>query len=212
MKYFMICLCSFITSCCVCLLILNSSRPSEDHSTGDRSGSLAAHPRLQRHLSARQACLAPQSSLPATSQGEYDNKELAAYKDVKVFGAEVYEDAANECIATIESKPTCSDDELAHIFIAPFSVPTDPVFSARSETYEDPFGQYALPQAVLKFRQGFGRLIRSSQDRGVVVVLDRRTTSRAYGATFVKSLPPCRLVTPTLREMPDTIVGWLRRA
>ncbi|MSP79035.1 MAG: hypothetical protein EXR67_05725 [Dehalococcoidia bacterium] len=94
----------------------------------------------------------------------------------------------------------------------PFSVPTDPVFAARSETFEDPFSQYAVPQAVLKFRQGFGRLIRSTQDRGVVVILDRRTTSRSYGQTFVKSLPPCRLITPTLREVPDQIAAWLRQS
>ena len=60
----------------------------------------------------------------------------------------------------------------------PFNVPTEPIFAARSGQYEQPFMQYAVPQAVLRFRQGFGRLIRSKGDRGVAVVLDSRITSR----------------------------------
>ena len=64
----------------------------------------------------------------------------------------------------------------------PFTVPTDPVFVARSDLFDDPFDQYALPQAVLRFKQGFGRLIRRKTDRGVVVVLDRRIRSKATAA------------------------------
>ncbi|MBA3336564.1 MAG: DEAD/DEAH box helicase family protein, partial [Chloroflexia bacterium] len=73
----------------------------------------------------------------------------------------------------------------------PFSVPSDPVFAARSEMLDEPFLDYAVPQAVLKFKQGFGRLIRSSHDRGVCVILDRRVLSKRYGASFVQSLPEC---------------------
>ncbi|HUG17225.1 MAG TPA: helicase C-terminal domain-containing protein, partial [Thermomicrobiales bacterium] len=73
----------------------------------------------------------------------------------------------------------------------PFPVPSDPVFAARSELFDDPFGQYAVPQAILRFKQGFGRLIRSSDDRGVCVVLDRRIVSRRYGDAFINSLPSC---------------------
>lgn len=72
----------------------------------------------------------------------------------------------------------------------PFEVPTDPVFAARSETFDDPFREYALPGAVLRFRQGFGRLIRTATDRGVVTVLDSRILSRAYGEVFLDALPP----------------------
>jgi len=75
----------------------------------------------------------------------------------------------------------------------PFDVPTDPVFAARSETFENPFVEYALPQAVLRFRQGFGRLIRSTVDRGVVVVMDRRVQTKGYGQQFLTALPPCRV-------------------
>ena len=52
----------------------------------------------------------------------------------------------------------------------PFAVPSDPVFAARSETYQNSFNDYAIPDAILRFRQGFGRLIRTSTDRGIVTV------------------------------------------
>ena len=55
----------------------------------------------------------------------------------------------------------------------PFDVPSDPIIAARSETFEDAFNQYALPEAILRFRQGFGRLIRTQSDRGVVAIFDR---------------------------------------
>jgi Rad3-related DNA helicase len=73
----------------------------------------------------------------------------------------------------------------------PFPVPSDPIFAARSELFEDAFNQYAVPQAILRFKQGFGRLIRSADDRGVCVVLDRRIATRRYGDAFVNSLPDC---------------------
>lgn len=88
----------------------------------------------------------------------------------------------------------------------PFAVPTDPVFAARSEAFDEPFRQYAVPQAILRFKQGFGRLIRSRSDRGIVVVLDRRILSKFYGAAFLNSLPPC-----TLRTGPIATVGPIAR-
>ncbi len=89
----------------------------------------------------------------------------------------------------------------------PFAVPTDPVIAARSELFDEPFGQYSLPQAILKFRQGFGRLIRSQTDRGVVLVLDRRVQSKSYGQLILKSLPPCQFKTTTLLEVPRLAAG-----
>jgi DNA polymerase-3 subunit epsilon/ATP-dependent DNA helicase DinG len=91
----------------------------------------------------------------------------------------------------------------------PFAVPTDPVAIARSALYDDPFRQYALPQAVLRFKQGFGRLIRRKTDRGVVVVLDRRIRSKPYGSVFLQSLPPCTTREAPLREMPGAVRDWL---
>lgn len=91
----------------------------------------------------------------------------------------------------------------------PFSVPTDPVLSARSELFEDPFNQYAIPQAVLKFKQGFGRLIRSRYDRGVMIVFDRRLQTKSYGRVFLQSLPRCTVRSGRLRQMPREVVEWL---
>ncbi|NQU38711.1 MAG: hypothetical protein HQ523_02030 [Lentisphaerae bacterium] len=75
----------------------------------------------------------------------------------------------------------------------PFAVFTDPIQVARCEQIEaaggDPFRTYSLPNAVIRFRQGFGRLIRHRTDRGVVIVTDRRLMTRPYGAAFRKSLP-----------------------
>ncbi|HUG33661.1 MAG TPA: helicase C-terminal domain-containing protein [Anaerolineales bacterium] len=84
-------------------------------------------------------------------------------------------------------------DSLSVVVITklPFDVPTDPLIAARSEMYEDSFNQYYLPEAILKFRQGFGRLIRTQSDRGVVAILDRRVLTKQYGRLFLESLPPC---------------------
>jgi ATP-dependent DNA helicase DinG len=75
----------------------------------------------------------------------------------------------------------------------PFRVPTEPVQQARYELIEargaNAFSSYALPQAVLRLRQGFGRLIRTASDRGVVLILDRRVSDRWYGRIFLQSLP-----------------------
>ena len=80
----------------------------------------------------------------------------------------------------------------------PFQVPTEPVQQARSEQVEanggDSFREFSIPQAVIKFRQGFGRLIRSREDRGAVLILDRRITTKGYGKTFLRSLPDIELV------------------
>ena len=91
----------------------------------------------------------------------------------------------------------------------PFDVPTDPVFAARSETFEEPFSQYSVPQAVLRFRQGFGRLIRSASDRGVVAVLDRRLLTKSYGPTFLNSLPACTTHKGPLRALPAMAARWI---
>jgi len=80
----------------------------------------------------------------------------------------------------------------------PFRVPSEPVLEARSEAIEarggNAFMDYAVPQAAIKFRQGFGRLIRRRSDRGAVVVLDRRIVTKRYGRVFLQSLPELRLI------------------
>ena len=84
----------------------------------------------------------------------------------------------------------------------PFDVPTDPIFAARSETFENSFNDYSVPETVLRFRQGFGRLIRSRSDRGVIAVFDRRMISKNYGEAFIKALPG-----PTTRRAPLAMLG-----
>jgi ATP-dependent DNA helicase DinG len=81
----------------------------------------------------------------------------------------------------------------------PFAVPSDPVVSARMKAIEEaggkPFFDYQVPAAVLTLKQGFGRLIRSLEDRGVLVLLDPRIRQKRYGQTFLASLPPYRMTT-----------------
>ncbi|HSE24567.1 MAG TPA: ATP-dependent DNA helicase [Pyrinomonadaceae bacterium] len=78
----------------------------------------------------------------------------------------------------------------------PFAVPTDPIVAARQRYIEDSggssFHEYSVPQAIIALKQGLGRLIRSTSDRGVLAVLDPRLRTKAYGQTFLRSLPPCR--------------------
>jgi ATP-dependent DNA helicase DinG len=80
----------------------------------------------------------------------------------------------------------------------PFDVPGDPLVAARIEAIRrdggDPFREYQTPLAVLQLKQGLGRLLRKRTDRGILAVLDPRLTSRTYGATFLRSLPPYRVV------------------
>ena len=90
----------------------------------------------------------------------------------------------------------------------PFPVPSDPVFSARSELYDDGFGDYAVPSAVLRFRQGFGRLIRSRSDRGVFIVLDSRMATRGYGAAFRDALPECDIEVVRASELAARVSRW----
>jgi DNA polymerase-3 subunit epsilon/ATP-dependent DNA helicase DinG len=91
----------------------------------------------------------------------------------------------------------------------PFAVPDDPIFAARSELFADAFSEYSVPLAILKFKQGFGRLIRSKDDRGVVAVFDKRLLSKGYGKTFLASLPPCTVQRGTLAELPLVVARWL---
>jgi len=88
----------------------------------------------------------------------------------------------------------------------PFAVPNDPVVMARMKAIEEaggkPFFDYQVPSAVLTLKQGFGRLIRSLEDRGVLVLLDPRIRKQRYGQTFLQSLPPYRM-TATITDVAE---------
>lgn len=86
----------------------------------------------------------------------------------------------------------------------PFAVPDHPLTEARMDRIEEnggnPFAEYSLPEAIVKFRQGFGRLIRTQQDQGIVVVLDPRIRTRFYGRMFLSSLPGCAVIQESLHS------------
>jgi Rad3-related DNA helicase len=91
----------------------------------------------------------------------------------------------------------------------PFPVPSEPIYAARAEQVRDPFTQLALPQAALRLKQGFGRLIRRSTDRGAVVILDSRILGRDYGKTFLDVLPPAARYVGPGGEVAERVGAWL---
>ena len=88
----------------------------------------------------------------------------------------------------------------------PFAPPNDPVLKARGEQYDNEFMQFSLPAAVLQFRQGIGRLIRTQSDLGAAVILDGRVVSRRYGKHFLDALPPA----PVIRKPVAAVAEDLR--
>ncbi len=90
----------------------------------------------------------------------------------------------------------------------PFDVPSDPIIAARGETYENSFNEFQIPRSLLRFKQGVGRLLRSTKDQGVIIILDSRVLNRAYGAAFIDALPTSTVQTPTLDRLGDEVRDW----
>jgi len=92
----------------------------------------------------------------------------------------------------------------------PFDPPDDPILQARvellTEAGRNSFKEYNIPLAVIKLRQGFGRLIRSRTDRGIVAILDSRIRTRSYGNIFLRSLPPA----PVLDDL-EEVKDWAKQ-
>ncbi|HZG72103.1 MAG TPA: helicase C-terminal domain-containing protein, partial [Chondromyces sp.] len=95
----------------------------------------------------------------------------------------------------------------------PFSPPDEPYVQAKSEAVvqrgKNPFSAYSLPQAILRFKQGFGRLIRSEKDRGIIIIFDRRIETTTYGKAFIKSVPSVPVQQAELDELIHFIEDWL---
>jgi len=107
-------------------------------------------------------------------------------------------------------------ESLLHVIIPrlPFRVPSEPIIEARVEDIQqrggNAFLEYTVPQAVIKFKQGFGRLIRTREDFGAITILDRRIISRVYGRIFLESLPDCQVVIGESEEVFHQIETFLR--
>ena len=159
--------------------------------------------------SLRQTCRAVERNLSGSDimllkQGQDDNSRLLEKfrKDIK------------SCLFATDSFWQGVDvpgSSLSQVIIVklPFSVPNDPVFAARSQALQEkglsPFMELSIPEAIVKFRQGFGRLMRRSSDRGAVVVLDRRLYEKKYGAFFIQSIPECKRIYAPLEEICDQV-------
>ena len=105
-------------------------------------------------------------------------------------------------------------DGLSSVIVVrlPFTSPDEPTFKARSQHLNvigrNAFNDLSLPEAILRFKQGFGRLIRSSHDKGVFIVLDRRIDSKSYGKEFIRALPPISVQKLPLQHMVTQLEHW----
>ncbi|GLC87037.1 ATP-dependent DNA helicase DinG [Lysinibacillus piscis] len=105
-------------------------------------------------------------------------------------------------------------DALAAVIVVrlPFSSPEEPVFKARAKYVtaqgRNSFSELSLPEAIMRFQQGFGRLIRSSQDKGAFIILDRRITTKSYGKEFLKALPQIDIKKVQLPELLKELNAW----
>ena len=130
----------------------------------------------------------PREGIPVLKQGEDDRFRLLENfkKDISsvLFATDSFWEGVD-----------VPGESLSHVIIVklPFGVPSDPVFAAKSEAIEkrggNPFMELSVPDAVMHFRQGYGRLMRRSSDRGAVTVLDNRIIKKQYGRIFTDSLP-----------------------
>ena len=159
-----------------------------------------AHNNVQRHLKGFDGLI--------LRQGQDDNARLLETfkKDLKsvLFATDSFWQGVD-----------VPGETLSQVIIVklPFTVPNDPVFTARAEAIEkrggSSFMELSVPEAVIKFRQGAGRLLRRGDDKGVVVVLDQRIYQKRYGSFFIASLPECKKMYEPLENIAEKVTDFI---
>jgi len=161
--------------------------------------------------SLKQACAYARSRLPnmeILQQGEDDRSRLLQTFKERV-GSSLF------ATASFWAGIDVPGESLSHVILVklPFSVPSAPLFRARADAIEQrggsSFMQLSVPEAVVQFRQGFGRLMRSQTDRGIVTLLDKRALVKQYGRIFIDSIPKTKQCFASLKEIVYTVENFL---
>ncbi|MCI0496026.1 DEAD/DEAH box helicase, partial [candidate division KSB1 bacterium] len=147
--------------------------------------------------------------IPALKQGSENRHQLLErFKNVPnsaLFGTDSFWEGVDVQGKALES---------VIITKLPFKVPTEPIIEARVDSISkrggNAFMEYTVPQATIKFKQGFGRLIRSKSDRGSVIIFDKRVIEMYYGKIFIESLPECRIVSGTSEQVFKTLTEFFK--